>query len=345
MGLIRLAALVLLALFFSPGAKANIVVGLGGSVTSLDPHFHNNSSNGNIAEHIFDALVARGDDTRIMPALATSWKLRGDSQWEFKLRPGVTFHDGSPFTADDVLFSLARTKTIKHSPSPYTIYTKAIQRVVAVDKLTIHIFTDGPAPQLLNDLAAVSIVSKRAAEHATTDDFNAGKALVGTGPFKFAAVWRNERIDLIRHDGYWGRKPLTARATILLLQNDAARTAALLAGRADVIGSVPPQDVKIIAANPAFSISKGPSFRLMYLHLDSTRKQTPFATAMDGSALATNPLRDQRVRRAISKAINRQAIVSKGLEGMGEPSCVRKIRTSPTPGVCWPPPATRTASG
>lgn len=312
-------ALLFMTVAGSAGA-ANIVVGFAGNVTSLDPHFHNSAVNANVAEHMFDALVERDTAAGILPGLALSWSWRAGGYWEFKLRPNVTFHDGRPFTSSDVVFSLERTKAIKNSPSPYTVYTRAIKRVVAPDKLTLHVYTHGPAPTLPQDLAAVRIVSKAVTQRATTEDFNSGKGLVGTGPFKFAAVRRNERIDLVRNDAYWGRKAAWDTATILFLQNEAARSAALLAGKVDLIESVPAHDLKRIAGNPALVVSKGPSFRLMYLHLDGARAQTPFALGHDGKALAANPLADLRVRRAISLAIDRQAIVAKLLDGMGEPS-------------------------
>lgn len=317
----RLCVGTLLLLVVSGVAHAaSIVVAFAGNLTSLDPHFHNTAANNNIAEHMFEPLIARDTGSGTMPGLALSWTMRDGGYWEIKLRPNVRFHDGGAFTSADVVYSLERIKAIKNSPSPYTMYTRSIKRVVAVDKLTVHIYTDGPALTLPLELAAVCMVSKAVAERSTTEDFNTGKALVGTGPFKFSAVRRNERIDLVRNDSYWGKKAPWDAATILLLQNEAARSAALLSEKVDLIESVPTQDLARIASNPAFVVTQVPSFRLMYLHLDSARPQTPFAFGVDGKPLAGNPLADVRVRRAMSLAINRQALTAKVLEGMGVPS-------------------------
>lgn len=314
------AALALALAATTPCGAAEIVVGIASTVTSLDPHFHNNASNGNIAEHFFDTLVERDAGTGITSGLALGWTRLDPTSWEFKLRPDVRFHDGSRFTSADVLFSLARVRTIKHSPSSYAIYTRSIKSVLAVDPLTVRIITDGPAPMLPRDLASIYIVSKRAAEHATAEDFNSGKALIGTGPFKFGALHRKESIELIRNDGYWGKKPAWDRAKVLMLPNDLARTAALLSGRVDVIESVPTQDVRRVSATPDMVVYRCPSYRLMYLHLDSGRRQSPFVRSENGAPLASNPLRDVRVRQAISKAIDRDAIVARVMDGMGEPS-------------------------
>nr|WP_315472639.1 ABC transporter substrate-binding protein [uncultured Undibacterium sp.] len=326
--LTRVVPFVLWLATLAPSWGASIVVGIGGSLTSLDPHFHNNSSNANVAEHLFETLIARDAGTGVLPGLAMTWKLNDDNIWTFKLRPDVRFHDGTPFTADDVLFSLERVKKIKKSPSSYAIYTRSIKSVRALDALTVEIVTHGPAPMLLRDLAAIQMVSKQAVQGASTEDFNSGKALIGTGPFKFGELRRNERIELLRNKDYWGKKPQWDKATILLLPNEAARTAALLSGRADVIETVPTQDIRRISAHPGMTLFRSPSFRLMYLHLDSGRKHSPFVRSKNEIPLASNPLHDVRVRRAISKLINRQAIVSRLMEGMGEASAQLVVSTS-----------------
>lgn len=323
-----LAAVVMSLTTLSSAGAAQIVVGVAGNVTSLDPHFHNNTANANVAEHLFETLVARDAGTGILPGLAVSWARRDPTTWILMLRPEVYFHDGARFSADDVVFSLARVNKIRRSPSSYAIYTRSIKTVRALDALTVEIVTHDAAPMLPRDLAAIHIVSQRAAAHASTEDFNSGKALIGTGPFKFAGMRRNERIDLVRNDAYWGHPPRWDKASLLLLPNEAARTAALLSGRADAIDSVPTQDVRRIAAQPEMALFRAPSFRLMYLHLDSDRAQSPFVRDAAGMPLASNPLRDVRVRRAISKAINRDAIVARVLEGMGEPSAQLVARAS-----------------
>lgn len=295
-----------------------IVIGLSSNTTSLDPHYHNATPNANVAEHMFDTLIAKDDNMRLVPALALSWRLINANTWEIKLRPGVKFHDGSEFTSADVEFSLNRPGTIKNSPSSYTTYTKSLKKIIAVDKLTLHISTDGPQPLTPYDLSAVCIVSKKSAQNASTEDFNNGKALIGTGPFKFAEFRRGERIELVRNDAYWGKKPQWDAVTLRFMTNDAARVAALLAGDVQVIENIPTSDIRKLSMNPAFSVFKTGTFRLMYIHLDTGRKKTPHVFSMAGNPLEHNPLQDLRVRQAISKAINRQAIVEHVMEGAAE---------------------------
>lgn len=237
-----------------------------------------------------------------------------------KLRPGVKFHDGSEFTSADVVYSLNRPATVKNSPSPYTIYTKGFKDIAAVDKLTVRITTNGPYPLVPNDLSTIYMVSKKAAENASSDDFNSGKAMIGTGPYKFAAFRKGDRVELTRNDAYWGSKPEWDTVSLRILTNDAPRVAALLAGDVQVIENVPTSDVRKLSSDANVSVFKVPTFRMMYLHLDSNRDVSPFVADKSGKPLAKNPLKDARVREAISKAISRQAIVERVMEGAAEPT-------------------------
>ncbi len=298
----------------------NVTVGLSADVTSTDPHFHNYTPNQNIADHVFNRLVERNDALRMVPGLALSWRAVDDTTWEFKLRPGVTFHDGSPFTADDVVFSVERVPTVKDSPGLFSSYTKAIAGMTVVDPLTIRFKTAQPYPLLPNDLSAISIVSKKAAAGATTADFNSGKAAVGTGPFKLVRFARGERVELARNEAYWGKKPQMQNLTFKILTNDAARVAALMANDVQLIDAVPVADVKRLLANPELRVAQRTSTRLIYLYLDVSRDQSPFVTDKDGKPLAVNPLKDVRVRQALSKAIDREAIKARAMDGASRPT-------------------------
>ncbi|MBY4946313.1 ABC transporter substrate-binding protein [Cupriavidus respiraculi] len=303
-----------------PVQAAGLTIGLSGDITSLDPHYHNVTPNANVAEHMFETLIAKDEKMRFKPALATSWKAVDDTTWEVKLRPGVKFHDGSEFTSADVVYSLNRPATVKNSPSPYTIYTKGFKDIAAVDKLTVRITTNGPYPLVPNDLSTIYMVSKKAAENASSDDFNSGKAMIGTGPYKFAAFRKGDRVELTRNDAYWGSKPEWDTVSLRILTNDAPRVAALLAGDVQVIENVPTSDVRKLSGDANVSVFKVPTFRMMYLHLDSNRDVSPFVADKSGKPLAKNPLKDARVREAISKAISRQAIVERVMEGAAEPT-------------------------
>jgi peptide/nickel transport system substrate-binding protein len=294
---------------------ADISIAVGADVTSIDPHFHNLTPNSNIAEHIFETLVAMDPRAHLKPGLAVSWKALDDLTWEFKLRPGVKFHDGSDFTAADVAFSIDRTAQIPNSPSPFTIYTKQITEKIIVDPLTIRFKTAVPYPVMPNDMRTVFIVSSKAAKGATSEDFNSGKATIGTGPFRFVRYAKGDRIELARFDAYWGVKPPWDKVTLRVIPSDPSRVAALLAGDVRAIEAVPTADLARLAKNPDVAISRTVSYRLIFLHMDTDRDKSPFVTDKAGKPLDKNPLRDLRVRKALSKAINRAAIVERVMEG------------------------------
>lgn len=319
----RLAHTVLAAFLIaaSPFTSAQTVtVGFGSDVTSLDPHYHIFSPNQNIADHVFNRLIERNDQLRMVPGLALSWKAIDDTTWEFKLRPNVKFHDGTPFTAEDVAFSIERVPTVKGSPGPFTLYTKEIQSVTVVDPLTVRFKTKAPHPLLPNDMAVVPMVSKSAASTASTADFNSGKAAIGTGPYKLSRYVRGERIELARNDAYWGRKPQAETLVFKIMTNDSARVAALMSGDVQVIDAVPVADFKRLSSDANLSLVQRTGTRLMYLYLDQGRDVSPFLSDKDGKPLAANPLKDLRVRQAISKAIDREATRDKVMEGASKPT-------------------------
>jgi len=310
----RLLALPLIAFSLAVPA-ADLSIALGGDVTSMDPHFHNLTPNNNIGAHVFETLVAKDAGGRFKPALAESWRAVDDTTWEFKLRKGVRFHDGSIFTAADVVYSLDRVPTVPNSPSPFTTYTKQVTEKIVVDPWTLRLKSAGPYPQMPVDIGTVLIVSAKAAANATTDDFNTGKATVGTGPYKFVRWQKGDRIELVRNDAYWGPQAPWDRVTFRIITSDPTRVASLLAGEVRAIENVPTTDLATLSRNKDLAVYRTVSVRLMYLHLDTARDKTPFVTDKAGKPLDRNPLKDLRVRRAMSKAINRPALVERVMEG------------------------------
>ena len=293
---------------------SDLTIGIGADVTAIDPHYHNVTPNNNVAAHIFDYLVLRDERQKPIPGLAESWRTVDPLTWEFKLRRGVKFHDGSELTAADVVASIERVPSVPNSPSPFTAYTKQIKEMTVVDPYTIRFRTAAPYPLMPTDMTQVAIVSAKAAK-ASTEDFNSGKAAIGTGPYKLVRYMKGDRIELARFDGYWGGKTPWEKVTLRLLPNDASRVAALLAGDVQAIEYVPTSDVARIRSDKRLNVYKIIADRLIYLHLDSDRDVSPFVTDKDGKPLARNPLKDPRVRKALSKAINRSAIVDKVMEG------------------------------
>ncbi len=312
----KILTLLLLSLLCSaPARAADMSIALSADVTSMDPHFHNLTPNNNVAGHVFDTLVGKDARGKLIPQLAVSWRTVDDTTWEFKLRKGVKFHDGSDFTAADVVFTLDRVPNVANSPSSFATYSKQIVEKIIVDPLTIRFKTATPYPLIANDMGTIMIVSSRAAKGAATEDFNSGKAAIGTGPYKLVRWSKGDRVELARNDAYWGAKSPWDKMTFRIITSDPTRVAALYAGDVQAIENVPTADLAKVSKTVALNTYRIVSHRVMYLHIDGNRERSPFVTDKAGKPLDKNPLRDVRVRRAISKAINRPALVDRVMEG------------------------------
>lgn len=284
---------------------------------AIDPQYLYLAPNVAIARHMFEPLVATNANETPDPRLAVSWRPVSDLEWEFKLRPGVTFSDGSPFTAEDVVFSFERVKSIPNNPNPYTAGLRTVSGVRALDPLTIRITTDIPNPTLPVQLRIISIVSHLAAKDAMPADFASGRAAIGTGPFTYERFLPGDRLVLRRNDRYWGAKPVWDEVTFRVMLNDTARVAALLAGDVDVIDTVPPQDAARLKTEGKLNVVSTESDRIIYLALNALPDRMDTITDAAGQELPTNPFRDPRVRLAVSKALDRRALVARGLDGLG----------------------------
>ena len=292
-------------------------IGRSNEPSSIDPQFSRTGNNLMTSQDMFDRLIENDPNLQTRPALAVSWKAVDATTWEVKLRDGVRFHDGSPLTAEDVLFSMKRAGEVRNSPAPFTGAVGGIANMTAVDRLTVRFKTKAPNPEFIEQIGRVYIVSKRAADGKQAEDFNNGSAAVGTGPYKFKQWIRGDRLLMIRNEGYWGAKPAFESVTVRFISNDAARVAALRSGTVDLIDNVSPSDLKVLQAMPGTRLFSAPSARVIYLALDFSRDPTPFVVRADGQPMSPNPLKDARVRHAISKMINRQLIVDRVLDGAG----------------------------
>jgi peptide/nickel transport system substrate-binding protein len=319
-GFRRFAFAVLCLAVAPPGQAAELRAGLAFAPSSVDPHFFNGLANKALAIHIFDRLVEQTPDLRLAPGLAMSWRTIGDTVWEFTLRPGVKWHDGQDFTADDVVFSLERAPNVPNSPGGFGTMVRAIKRIEVTGPLGLRLHTAGPAPNLPGDLANVAIVSRHAGQGATTADYNSGKAAIGTGPYKLERYVSGDHVELARNDAWWSAKPEWERVSFRMIPNQAARTAALLAGDVDLIDAPAPADLSRIKTAGAQVFSVGGT-RTVYLSPDfSRRESTPFVTDAEGKLLSPNPLLDLRIRQALSLAINRKALTERVMQGAAEPT-------------------------
>jgi peptide/nickel transport system substrate-binding protein len=269
-------------------------------------------------KNIYEALVWRNENLQLEPGLALSWSPVDPLTWEFKLRPGVKFHDGSDFVADDVKASVDRVPGAGGPDGGASFFVKSIAEVVVVDPHTVRFKTKAPAPDLPFDLAGLFIVS-HAARNAKVEDFNSGKAAIGTGPFKFVSWQPKGDLVLERFDGYWRGKAAYEKATFSEISDDAARVAALLSGRVDLINYVPPADVARLGGDKKVAVFQGASAYQFFLWPDLA-ETSPLVTDLEGKPLARNPLRDPRVRQALSLAIDRDVIAGQVMEGRATPA-------------------------
>jgi peptide/nickel transport system substrate-binding protein len=309
------------ALIGGSAAAQNLTMGVIAGPESMDPHFTATGTHSEALKHVFDTLTHSGDRLQIEPGLAESWRVVNPTTWEFTLRRGVKFHDGSDMTAEDVASSIRRMQTLS-GPNPTSIYVRRVRETRIVDPHTIQVVTDGPAPTLPNDFIRLFVTSARATAGLTPENsneaFNSGRATIGTGPYRYVSWTPREQFTVERHDAYWGQRQHWGRVVRRELSNPAARVAQLRTGQVDMIVRVPAADVQTLERDRNIAVLKAETVYVFNLALDQ-RENTPQVTARDGSRLAANPYRDPRVREAIDLAIDRRALAEVAMEGLGTP--------------------------
>lgn len=314
-------AAMLPAVAMAQPAGREVTIALGAPPASFDPHFFAHSPSFMVQQHVFEPLVWRDENSRTIGALAERWEMLPDgSGWDFHLNPAARFSDGTPVTAADVAATIARLPNVANSPGRLTIYTNRIRAVEAAGPHTVRLLTHGPAPLLPEDIPPLMIVPARIAQEATTQDFNAGRAAIGSGRYRLAQYVQGERVVLERNPTWRGEAPPFSRVTFRVIANDSARVAALRAGDVQLIEIVPPRDVPMLERDPNVAIWRSPGTRLIYVSLDVSRDASPGVFDLDGRPMDRNPLRDARVRRALSIAIDREMIQRQVMEGQSVPA-------------------------
>lgn len=220
----------------------------------------------------------------------------------------MRFNDGGPFTAGDMIASVRRIPSTPGNPGPYTSNLRTITGVTAVDHYTVRVTTDRPNPLLPGQFPNVFVLSKAFAG-ASPEDFSSARATVGTGPFRLVSFRYGDTAVLEPNPYYRGAPSPWRRVVIRVIGNDAAREAALLAGDLDLIENVPPEDVERLRAIPGMSVYSRSADRVAFLLPNVARDTLPLLTDQGGAMLARNPLRDPRVRQAVSLALDRNALV------------------------------------
>ncbi|MFT4014427.1 MAG: ABC transporter substrate-binding protein [Paracoccus sp. (in: a-proteobacteria)] len=293
-------------------------------VQTLDPHAYNENITHAFNHQIYEPLVARSDDGKLIPVLATEWQNLADDPtiWEFKLRPGVTFHDGTPFEADDVVFSFERALS---DTSNMRSLLASVDRVEAVDAGTVRVHTKGPSPLLVNNLVNIFMMNRDWAEANKTakpQDFKAGEENFasrnenGTGAYKLVSRVPDSRTELAAYDGYWGKGqfPLDIdRIVYTPIQSPATRVAALLSGEVNFLQDVPPQDIERLETSPGIKVVRGPENRTIFFGTNIGADHLEFGQARG------NPFADLRVRQAMNMAIDRKAIQKVVMRGESMP--------------------------
>jgi len=298
----------------SAGAMAeDLSIGFADPVSSLDPQLNNHAGDRSVALHFWDLLI-ENKWNKLQPGLALSWKPLDDKTWEFKLRPNVKWQDGQPFTADDLIYSYTRARSVPGSVATYAGYLRTIDTMQAPDPLTLIVKTKAPNPDLPLNLASIHVVSKHVGEKSTTEDYNSGKAMVGTGPYKFVSYTPGDRVIMERNDNYWGEKQPWDKVNYRYINNAASRTAALLAGDVDVIDKVSVSDLAKLKQAPDISVYPYNGLRVMLLQPSFNPAPNAYITDNAGKPLPKNPLLDVKVREALNLAINRKAIVDRILQ-------------------------------
>ncbi len=295
-----------------------------GDALSMDPHSLNESLQLSLLGNIYEPLVARDRKLALAPGLATAWKQVTPTVWRFDLRRKVKFHDGSPFTADDVVFSFARAAG---EGSDMKSYTTMIREVRRVDDHRIEIVTTSPFPILPDVISLVYMMSSKwCSENGAQRPVDKRKGIEnaasfranGTGPFRLKSRDPGVRTVLARHFGYWDEVEANFdEVAFTPISNDATRVAALASGEIDMMQPVPVQDVARLKQNRDLKVLQGPELRTIFLGMDQARDELLYSNVK-----GRNPFRDRRVRQAFYQAIDIEAIRTRIMRGAATPTAL-----------------------
>jgi peptide/nickel transport system substrate-binding protein len=280
--------------------KRELVVAQGGDIASLDPHMSTSSNDIRISFNVFDNLTSRRPDGKLVAGLATEWKIQGQQAWAFKLRQGVKWHNGDPFTSADVKYSIERTYDSAAKTRVSTVLT-TIEKIEAPDPSTVVIHTKKPDPLLPARLGfyAGQIVPKKYLESVGPEVFN--QKPIGTGPVRFVSWTKDDRVVLEANPDYWGVKPKIKRVVVRNIKDNSQRLGALKAGEIHGMEGLNPDDVAVVRRDPNLQVLLRPTNTTGYIAFNYKVKE----------------FQDKRVRQAFAYAINRGAIVDALYGGTG----------------------------
>ena len=313
-----------LALACATSQAVTLRVANQGDAQSMDPHSLNESLQLGFMANVYEPLIGRDKKLGLVPALATQWTQPSPTVWRFELRKGVSFHDGSPFTADDVVFSFKRAAG---EGSDMKSYVSSFKEVRRIDNFTVEIETIAPFPILPDVISLVFMMNKKwCEENKATLPVDRRKGIEnvasfkanGTGPFRLKERQPSTRTVLVRNSNYWDKVESNVDEVVFTpIGNDATRVAALLSGEIDVMEPVPLQDVERIKANPNLRVMQGPELRTIFLGMDQKRDELLFSNVK-----GKNPFKDKRVRQAFYQAIDIETIKSRVMRGASAPAAL-----------------------
>ncbi|RJP63969.1 MAG: ABC transporter substrate-binding protein [Comamonadaceae bacterium] len=292
-------------------------------IPTWDIHSQNNALANGVHASVYESLVYYNSKTfKPEPILATAWKQLTPTQLRLNLRTGVKFHDGSTFSADDAVFSIQRAMA---KTSNFGIYAQGIDRVVKVDANTIDIFTKDPNPVLLNQLTELRMMSKAWAEKnnstspkdiKTQEENFAHRNANGTGPFMLKEWQPDQKLVLVKNASWWGKSEGNVTEIVYTpVKAVATRMAALLSGEVDLVLDPSPQDLPRVRSDAALKVIDGIENRTIFFGMDQHRDELP-----GSNVKGKNPLKDQRVRKALYQAIDMDTIARVTLRGLGQPT-------------------------
>ena len=290
-------------------------------IPTLDIHSQNNALGNGVHAAIYDSLVYYNSKTfKAEPQLATGWRLMSPTQMRFSLRSGVKFSDGSPLSADDVVYSLTRAMA---KTSNYAVYAEGIKEVLKVDANTVDIMLKAPTPTLVNQLTELRIMSKAWAEKnnsvapkdiKTQDETFAHRNAMGSGPYMVKEWQPDQRLVLVANPNYWGKNPSNVTEIVYTpIKSPPTRLAALLSGETDFVLDPSPQDLARLRSSADVKVIDGVENRTIFLGMDQFRDELP-----GSSVKGKNPLKDQRVRKALYQAIDIGALNRVTLRGLSQ---------------------------
>lgn len=310
-----LATLTLTTSLFSAAAMAeDLRIGFADPLSSLDPQLNNHAGDHSVAQHFWSGLTGK-DALKMEPGVAKGWRNLDPLTWEFTLHDNAVWSDGKPVVAEDVAFSYERARDVPGSVASFKGFIRTVDKVEIKDDHHLLIKTTVPDPMLPLNISSVYIVSKHVGENSTTEDYNSGKAMVTNGAYLWAGYTPGDRVLMKRNDNFWGEKPEWENVTYRYIANPAARTAALLAKDVDMIDKVSVADIAKLEKSEGVKVYAYPGLRVLLLQPSFNPEPSQYITDKAGNPLKENPLLNQKVREALNLAINREALVSRIMQG------------------------------